>query len=306
MNYDGEFIIMKKLSKCAITRLFALFLLIFLTSFNPITSTPTSLASLSAIYKLQVPVKKGYFVFFDLGDVLLSVSKASFFGNNKVVLLKYILKHGIPNGDQLKKRLFELMDYRTNLPRGTATSGKEQMPQIMCDWLCGKVSSEHFVTTITNIEPTDDFFASEAEGNVIINMAKLMLPELLVNTHQTTNMLSVFNNCCEQDSSRVCILSNWDKSSIGNLKAKFPQIFSKIKDEQILFSGELGCHKPDGEIYNLAAKRIGLVANQCILIDDQIANIDAANECGWHGILHRNKKETAQILNEQYEFACNI
>lgn len=297
---------MKKLSKRAITRLFALFLLIFLTSFNPLTSTPTSLTSLSALYKLQAPVKKGYFVFFDLGDVLLSVSKSSFFGNNKVVLLKYILKHGIPNGDQLKKRLFELMDYRTNLPRGTATSGKEQMPQIMCDWLGGKISSEEFVATITDIEPTDAFFASKAEGDVIINMAKLMLPDLLVNTHQTTNMLTVFNSCCEQDAGRVCILSNWDKSSICDLKARFPQIFGKIKDEQILFSGELGCHKPDRAIYNLAAQRMNLVANQCILVDDQVANIDAANECGWHGILHRNKKETAQILSEQYDFACNI
>lgn len=277
--------------KLATGRLFALIALALLTSFNPLSSS------------LNV-AKRGYYVFFDLGDVLLATNGSKFFGSNKGNFFKYLFKHGLPSRTSLRKRLFELMDYTTKLPRGTATNENEMLPGIMCAWLEGKISSEDFVATVTNIKTTDKFFKSETEGRILINMVRLMLPQSLVNTHETTSTLKLFQTCCKHDASRVCILSNWDKSSIPLLKAKFPEIFAKIKDHQIIFSGELGCKKPDADIYRLAASKIGANPCRCVLVDDQAVNVAAARSCGWRGIVHCDKNETAEILNNFYGFPC--
>lgn len=284
---------MLNISKSLILRLLALLSIGLLASFNPLSSN-LNLA------------KHDYYLFFDLGDVLLTTNGANFFGNNKANFFKYLFKHGLPSRTSLRKRLFELMDYTTKLPRGTATNENEKLPGIMCAWLEGKISGEDFVATVTNIEVTDKFFKSKTEAQILINMVRLMLPKNLVNTHETTATLKLFHECCKHDANRVCILSNWDKSSIPLLKSKFPEIFAKISDHQIIFSGELGCKKPDADIYRLAASKMGVNPCRCILIDDQVANVAAARSCGWRGIVHCDKNETAEILNNFYGFPCKI
>jgi HAD superfamily hydrolase (TIGR01549 family) len=286
---------MKNISKRAQKGLFALFITSFLTSFNPISSHNTSL-------------KQDYCVFFDLGDVLLETNKAKAFFKSPGVYIKNVFKHGIPNSVSVTSRLFEMMDHVTKLPRSTATATCDNlaMPQIMADWLCGFISSKDFVDIITNISPNDPFFKSKAEGELLLNAARLMLPKQLVKINKTTKTLNVFLQCCKHDASRVCILSNWDKSSIQILKKQFPEIFSKIKDEQILFSGDLGCKKPDAAIYYLAAKKMGLASHRCILVDDQVTNILGASRCGWKTILHNDANSTAELLHDLYGFNINV
>jgi len=284
---------MLNISKIPTNRVLALLSLVFMASFNPIISKP-------AIGKDK------YYVFFDLGDVLLESDHLKAFMDNKGTFIKYLFKHGVPSSHYLKRRMFELMDYQTKLPRGTAVNDNMPMPQIMCDWLKGKVSSQELVDIVTNIQVNDPFFKSKKEAQVLISMVKQMLPENLVNIHRTTKLLKTFQACCKHDANRVCILSNWDSSSLQLLKAKFPEIFSQINDKQIIFSGELGCNKPDPIIYALAANQVGVHPCHCILIDDQAINVQAARKCGWKGIVHTDKNETAEILDEFYGFACNI
>lgn len=284
---------MFKMSKKASRRLFILFSLFFLSSFNPISSIFSN-------------TRDNYVLFFDLGDVLLETNKSKAFFMTPGTFIKNVLKHGIPSGVKITQRLFELMDHQTNLPRGTstATCANIAMPQIMCDWLTGAISSEEFVETIINISPKDPFFKSVQEGELLINTVKLMLPDKLVKINRTTKLLKVFQRCCEHDAKRVCILSNWDKSSIDLLKTEFPEIFSRIKDEQILFSGELGCKKPDATIFMQAANKLGAKLHRCVLIDDQITNIAGARRCGWKAILHTNTNMTAKTLTDFYGFPC--
>ncbi len=284
---------MIKLFKQATRGLFALTLLAFLTSFNPIISKTSS-------------AKQDYYVFFDLGEVLLTPNRAKAFFQAPGVFLSSIVKHGIPTSVSITTRMFELMDHITGLPRGSATATCDNIavPGLMCEWMCGNISSEDFVNTVTNISPKDKFFKSKAEGKLIINAIKLMLPDNLVKTHKTTSTLKVFKKCCKHDASRVCILSNWDKSSVELLKKQFPEIFAKLKDNQIIFSCDLGCKKPDAQIYNLAAKKLGVSPHRCILVDDQAPNIIGARSCGWKGIVHNDAQETAELLHDLYGFEC--
>lgn len=286
---------MFNLSKMASKRVFVLLSLVFLSSFNPISS----------IFNKN---EDEYVIFFDLGDVLLETNKGKAFFLSPGVFIKNVLKHGVPSGIKITQRLFELIDHQTKLPRGTSTATCENiaMPQMMCEWLTGEISSEDFVESITNISPKDPFFKSVAEGELLINAAKLMLPAQLVKINRPTKLLKVFQRCCEHDASRVCILSNWDKSSLDLLKQQFPEIFTKISADQILFSSELGYKKPDAAIFMHAANKVGAKLHRCVLIDDQITNVAGARRCGWKAILHTNTNLTAKLLTDFYGFPCGL
>ena len=56
-------------------------------------------------------------------------------------------------------------------------------------------------------------------------------------------------------------------------------IFDRFRD--IVVSGEECLAKPDPAIYRLAESRFGLPAQAMLFIDDNHANIEAAERCGW-------------------------
>lgn len=60
-------------------------------------------------------------------------------------------------------------------------------------------------------------------------------------------------------------------------------MFGRFRD--IVVSGDEKLVKPDPAIYRLALARFGLEASQAVFIDDNAANVDAANALGIHGML---------------------
>jgi len=54
--------------------------------------------------------------------------------------------------------------------------------------------------------------------------------------------------------------------------------------------------KPDHAIYNLLAERFDLLPGKTVFIDDTKANIDAAKELGWNGIVHKDYESTKREL----------
>jgi len=65
--------------------------------------------------------------------------------------------------------------------------------------------------------------------------------------------------------------------------AEHPELFGRFRD--IVVSGDEKLVKPDPAIYRLALARFGLAPEEAVFIDDNAANIDAANALGIHGIL---------------------
>ena len=58
--------------------------------------------------------------------------------------------------------------------------------------------------------------------------------------------------------------------------------------------------KPDPAIYRLLLDRYGLVADECVVIDDTEQNIEAAKALGIHGIVCRDPAQAREILRERY------
>jgi putative hydrolase of the HAD superfamily len=68
--------------------------------------------------------------------------------------------------------------------------------------------------------------------------------------------------------------------------------------DAVLISGELGMHKPEPEIYRLAAERIGVAPERCLFVDDLRENCEGAEAVGMRAIRHRDPVETIAELRE--------
>ena len=68
----------------------------------------------------------------------------------------------------------------------------------------------------------------------------------------------------------------------------------------IYHSAGLGVAKPDRAFFEAIMSREQLAASQCILIDDTLANVEAARQVGWQAIRYINQSPdqlTSAIVN---------
>jgi epoxide hydrolase-like predicted phosphatase len=68
--------------------------------------------------------------------------------------------------------------------------------------------------------------------------------------------------------------------------------------DAVVISAEVGMHKPQPEIFLLAAERIGAAPEQCVFVDDLRENCAGAEAVGMTAVLHRDPAETLARLEE--------
>ncbi len=66
--------------------------------------------------------------------------------------------------------------------------------------------------------------------------------------------------------------------------------------DAIVISGDVGMHKPEPQIFELGAERLGLAASDCVFVDDLRENCDGAEAVGMTAILHRGAESTLPQL----------
>jgi putative hydrolase of the HAD superfamily len=66
--------------------------------------------------------------------------------------------------------------------------------------------------------------------------------------------------------------------------------------DAVVISGEVGLHKPEPEIFLLAAERIGVAPRECVFVDDLRENCAGAEAVGMTAILHRGSEGTLSEL----------
>lgn len=68
--------------------------------------------------------------------------------------------------------------------------------------------------------------------------------------------------------------------------------------EEVVISAEVHLHKPQPEIYLLAAERLGVEPRACLFVDDLRENCEGAEAVGMTAIRHRSAEETRERLAE--------
>lgn len=71
----------------------------------------------------------------------------------------------------------------------------------------------------------------------------------------------------------------------------FPELF-----DGVVISGEVGLHKPQPEIFELGAERLGLPPEECVFVDDLRENCQGAEAVGMTAVLHRGADSTLPEL----------
>lgn len=92
---------------------------------------------------------------------------------------------------------------------------------------------------------------------------------------------------------RTGLISN----SWGDGLAYDPALLEELFDS-VVISGEVGMHKPQPEIFELGAERIGVAPEQCVFVDDLRENCEGAEAVGMKAILHRGAAGTIAQLEE--------
>tara|TARA_Y100001970_G_scaffold204833_1_gene249403 strand:- start:8498 stop:9136 length:639 start_codon:yes stop_codon:yes gene_type:complete len=68
----------------------------------------------------------------------------------------------------------------------------------------------------------------------------------------------------------------------------------------IVDSSRIGIRKPDERIYELTARKLGMLTNSCVMIDDLHHNIKGAEQAGMVGILFTSSEETEDIIKKYF------
>jgi epoxide hydrolase-like predicted phosphatase len=64
----------------------------------------------------------------------------------------------------------------------------------------------------------------------------------------------------------------------------------------VVISGEVHLHKPQPEIYALAAEKLGVEPSACLFVDDLRENCEGAEAVGMTAVRHRTTEETRKRL----------
>ncbi len=90
-------------------------------------------------------------------------------------------------------------------------------------------------------------------------------------------------------------LSNWSAETFPLVKDRFK--FFELFDD-IVLSGDVKMIKPEPEIFHLLLKKIGRPAQDCLFIDDSLANIKVANEIGFKTIHFKSPEQLEDDLKQ--------
>jgi epoxide hydrolase-like predicted phosphatase len=103
-------------------------------------------------------------------------------------------------------------------------------------------------------------------------------------------MVGLFRRLHSHDVRTGMLSNSWGD---GYPRELFPDLF-----DAVVISAEVGMRKPEPRIFWHAAELLGLPPDECIFIDDIQANISAAEQVGFTGVLHGTADATAGQVAE--------
>lgn len=92
-------------------------------------------------------------------------------------------------------------------------------------------------------------------------------------------------------------ITNWAADTWPAALQAYPQLEQAFRD--IVVSGQAGLLKPGAAIYELLMQRNGLIAAECIFIDDSLKNVEGARALGIDAIHFTDAEELGKALSDR-------
>jgi len=169
------------------------------------------------------------------------------------------------------------------------------MPCCIMDWQLG--DKDHIQVRQELAQHIDalaakNHFKSEQDRDLTKRILDITLnPEHLADITTPISPMVQLAKQLKENGYKLLLLSNLATEHYDILHAKYPEI-AKLFDGRIIISAHVKMLKPHKQIYQHVLDTYQLKAQECIFIDNQQENVDAALQCGIVGITHKNVNRT--------------
>ena len=96
---------------------------------------------------------------------------------------------------------------------------------------------------------------------------------------------------------RTAILSNMPAETLGYIRAN-PSLRWLGEFEVAVYSCEYRLIKPEASLYRICLEKLGAAAGECLFIDDNLGNIEAARALGMSGVRFETNEKVAAAAAE--------
>lgn len=261
---------------------------------------------ISCLFLLPIHSLFSKTIIWDLGYVLFkpnTMKAGSYVGMGDA--LAYILGGG--DSDTLKNKAFAILsqikgDQECPEHEIVRANDGKALPLIMCDWQAGVQTPEEILKqALAQIEKPENkcFFKNKREKQLVINTLKLMFePSIIADImHPIKKGIKLLEECKKNGHTQM-VLSNFDAQSCALLfkTAHGKKVFKFFEPCNVVLSGAFEHHnylKPHKTFFEYLLNEYNLDPSECIFIDDQEENINAARACGITAIHLKNKNYNA-------------
>ncbi len=232
-------------------------------------------------------------IVFDLGDVLFSTSKSTHISTIlPTILYNPTLLYWLTQIDP-KEAYFKFLETIPAESTQPIYNKGKQMPRILADWMSGlKTPTEIKEIIEKELQKTDHATSVKNLFSAIGNL--MLIPENLAHCQEVVIPMAKILKKFKQAGYQICILSNWDAHTFKLVKEQHPKLFDLC--DQIVISGEEKISKPDPNFYKKVLERCNVNSSECLFIDDEPYNIQAALELGFKTIHHVDAVTTSKEL----------
>jgi len=268
-------------------------------------SVPYVSKTKEALDKQNEPIS----IIFDAGGVLTQTNRQVAAKNLGLpLILKRIFWHfqGV-SGAGIQKLFYKTLDHvavqldhhEAIMPSACDQDGN-LLPILMRLWLAGKIrSNEIRELALINIDQHPEWFSNDTEQGIIKNLVSFIFtPELFVQTQYISDDTIQCIRQLKIAGYKLYVLSNWDQDSFLLLREQYADFFDLF--DGCVVSGFEHVIKPDSTIYQILLQRYNLAPEQCIFIDDQEENVNAAQLERLTTILCKNPKSVFHAIRKYF------
>ncbi len=239
----------------------------------------------------------------DLGGIFIYFSK---FGYAKELGLGSIISYmlcDLKNPAGMKDIIFGVLEQvplevdHELIP--TRSPNGDVLPYILNTYQTGRVSPKEALSlALKTYERLNDegYFVSEREADLTRRALIAMFDPVIHAkfSYPIKEGIKLLKELKAQNKYLLLGLTNWDGHSFEIVQQTYPEALEAF--DEIFVSGNVGRLKPNEDAFEAVLEKYNLIKEECVFLDDQPENIEAARQLGIPSVLFKNYYQARKEL----------
>lgn len=139
------------------------------------------------------------------------------------------------------------------------------------------------------------------KASEIMGMSSAELEAITTKQHIRNELLVDYLKSMKSDY-KIGLLSNVGSDVMDGLFSPLEQ--AELFDAVVL-SSDIGMTKPNPDIFALTALKLGVLPEECIMIDDLLVNVEGARQAGMKGVVYSTVEQAKRAIDEHVQADSN-